>query len=89
MALGAGHSEILRLIIGQGLKLALVGVAIGIVTAALIARVSRSMLFQTDTADPSTFISVSILFLVVSGLAAYLPARRAMRVELLKVLQTD
>jgi predicted permease len=89
MALGAGRHEILGLIVSQGLRLALIGIATGIVAAALIARLCQSMLFQTGTADPLTFIGVSIVFVVVSAVAAYLPARRAVRLDPLTALHTE
>jgi predicted permease len=89
IALGANRREILGLIVGQGLRLALIGIAAGIVAAVVTARISRSLLFQTDAADPATFIGVSILFVLVAAVSAYLPARRAMRVDPLTALRTE
>jgi putative ABC transport system permease protein len=89
IALGAGRREILHLIVGQGMRLALIGIGLGLGAAALAARLSRSLLFQTQSADPATFAGVSILFALVACIATYLPARRALRVDPMTALHMD
>jgi putative ABC transport system permease protein len=80
-ALGARNSDILRLVIGQGLALTFAGVALGTGGALALTRVMTSLLFQTSTADPATFVGVALLFVVVALVAAYIPARRATRFD--------
>lgn len=81
MALGAEPRDVLKLVIGQGLKLALVGAAIGIVGALALTRLMQGLLFQVSPTDPVTFIAVTALLTIVALAASYLPARRAMRVD--------
>jgi putative ABC transport system permease protein len=81
MALGAEPRDVLKLVIGQGLKLALAGAAIGIVGALALTRLMQGLLFQVSPTDPVTFIGVTALLTVVALAASYLPARRAMRVD--------
>ena len=81
MALGAEPRDVLKLVIGQGLKLALAGAAIGIVGALALTRLMQGLLFQVSPTDPFTFISVTALLTIVALAASYLPARRAMRVD--------
>ena len=80
MALGASPSDILRLVVGQGAQLALLGVAAGIACAFAVTRVISSLLFGVTPRDPMTFTLVGILFAAVGVLACIIPARRAMRV---------
>jgi putative ABC transport system permease protein len=77
MALGAAPSRIFRLMVGKGLYLSAIGIAIGLVAAFLLTRVLASMLVEVKPTDPVTFISVAILFLLIAFLASFLPARRA------------
>jgi len=77
MALGAKPWDLMRLILGQGAKRALVGAVIGLVGAAAFARLLGSLLYGVSGADPLTFVSVAVLALVTALLACYLPARRA------------
>ncbi len=77
MALGARPSDLMRLIVGQGLRLSLVGAAIGLVLAATFARLLGSLLYGVSGADPITFAAVAVLALSTTTLACYLPARRA------------
>ncbi len=81
MSLGAERGDILRLILGQGAKLALVGMAIGTVLAFLLTRWMASLLYSISATDPLTFTSVAIVLLAVALTACYIPARRAMRVD--------
>jgi putative ABC transport system permease protein len=80
-ALGAQRSDVLRLILGQGTKLALLGLGIGIVLAFLLTRLIASLLYSVSATDPLTFGAVAVILLGVAVLACYIPARRAMRVD--------
>lgn len=77
MALGAAPSRIFRLMVGKGLYLSAIGIAIGLVAAFLLTRVLASMLVEVKPTDPVTFISVAALFLLIALLASWLPAHRA------------
>jgi predicted permease len=81
MALGAQRGDVLRLVIGQGAKLALTGIALGVVGALAVTRLIGSLLYDLSPTDPFTFIGVAVLLTLVALLASYLPARRATRVD--------
>jgi predicted permease len=81
MALGAEPSDVLRLVIGHGARMALVGVAIGIGAALGLTRLMANQLFGVSAHDPLTFAGVAVLLIVVAVGACYIPARRAMRVD--------
>jgi predicted permease len=81
MALGAPRRDVFRLVVGQGLRLAGIGITIGIVGAFGLARLMSSLLYGISTSDFETFAGVSILLGLVAVLACYVPARRAMRVD--------
>ena len=81
MALGAQRRDVLRLILGQGAKLALLGLGIGAVFAFLLTRLIASLLYGVSATDPLTFGAVAIVLLGVAVTACYIPARRAMRVD--------
>jgi ABC-type antimicrobial peptide transport system permease subunit len=89
MALGAQQTSILRMVLGQGLWLALIGVALGIAGALGVTRVLSSMLFGVKPTDPWTFAGVSLGLLAVALLASYIPARRAMRVDPMVALRYE
>jgi predicted permease len=80
-ALGAERSDVLRLVLIQGMRLALAGAAIGLVFALALTRYTKDMLFGVKAADPLTFAGVIVLLLAVTLLACFVPARRAMRVD--------
>jgi predicted permease len=86
-ALGAQHGDILRLILAQGLRLALAGVAIGICGAFALTRVMKSFLFHVNATDPATFAAIAALFVIVALGASYIPARRAARVDPMAALR--
>ncbi|SPE40220.1 conserved membrane hypothetical protein [Candidatus Sulfopaludibacter sp. SbA3] len=88
MALGASPGDVLRLIVGQGLRLMLIGIAAGI-GAAAAARLLSGLLFETSANDPVTFVSVPVLFAIVGVAASYLPARRALRVDPLIAMRAE
>jgi putative ABC transport system permease protein len=81
MALGAQRSHMLLLILGEGARLALLGVAIGIAASVVVTRLLSSLLFGVNATDPITFIGVAVLLSLVALLASYIPARRAMRLD--------
>jgi predicted permease len=81
MALGAERSGVLRLIVGEGARLAALGVAIGIAASFVITRLLSSLLFGVSATDPITFVGVAVLLCLVALLASYIPARRAMRLD--------
>jgi predicted permease len=86
-ALGAQQSDILRLVMGQGLVLALVGIAAGIAGAIAVTRVLKTLLFHVSATDPSTFVGVAVLFLLVALAATYIPARRAAKIDPMAALR--
>ena len=81
MALGAERVDILRLVIGNGLALAAAGIGIGLVGSLAVTRVMKAMLYETSATDPAILVASAVLFLSVAGMASYLPARRATRIE--------
>jgi putative ABC transport system permease protein len=81
MALGAQKSDILRLVVGQGMTLTLIGVIAGLAGAFALTRVIANLLFGVGASDPLTFIAISLLLIFVSLTACYLPARRAARLN--------
>lgn len=89
MALGASPASLRRLVLGESAKLALVGLAVGIPAALVSARSLSSMLFSVTPADPLTFIGVALLLTLVALVAAYFPARRAMRVDPMMALRCE
>jgi predicted permease len=89
MALGAGKSEILKMVIGQGIKLALIGVAIGLAGSLGLTRFLSGLLFGVEPGDPLTLVSVSALLIAVALIASYLPARQASKVDPLVALREE
>ena len=81
MALGAQRRDVLRLVIGHGTRMALIGVAIGIASALGLTRLMANQLFGVSAHDPLTFAGVGMLLVIVAVAACYVPARRAMRVD--------
>ena len=81
MALGAKPVDVLGMVIRQGITLALIGVAIGVVAALGVTRLVTSMIYGVTPYDPVTFVIVAILLVLVAAIACYVPARRAMRVD--------
>ena len=81
LALGAHRADILRMVLRQGMLLAVSGIAAGECTALIVTRVLESALYQTDARDLSAFVVAPLIFLLVAMVASYLPARRAMKVD--------
>jgi putative ABC transport system permease protein len=89
LALGAQATNVLKLILGQGLRLALVGVALGLVAAIAFTRLLQGLLFGISASDPLTFALIAVLLVGVALLACWIPARRAMKVDPLEALRSE
>jgi len=81
MALGADQGDVLKLVVGHGLRLTVTGIAIGLAGALALTRLMSSLLYETSATDPIAFLASALLFTVVAVLASYLPARRATRID--------
>jgi putative ABC transport system permease protein len=89
VALGAKRIDILRLVLGHGMKMTIVGIGIGLLSALGLTRLIKAMLFGVSPADPVTFIGISLLLALVAFLACYIPARRATKVDPLVALRYE
>ena len=89
MAIGATRSDVMKLVFSQSLKLALIGSGIGFALTFLVARLMTSMVYAIHAKDPATFLAVAVLVAGISILAAYIPARRAARIEPLSALREE
>ncbi|PYU76413.1 MAG: hypothetical protein DMG52_04680 [Acidobacteria bacterium] len=89
IALGADRQDILKLVVRQGFKLALLGVSIGVGGALLLTRVLSSLLYEVSAHDPLTFSAVAALLMLVALAASYIPARRAMKVDPIVALRYE
>jgi predicted permease len=92
MALGAAKRDVFRMVVGQGLSLALTGLAIGVVAALILTRLLSSfslLLYGVGASDPVTFITVSVMLIFVAGVACYIPTRRAMRIDPMVALRYE
>jgi putative ABC transport system permease protein len=87
MALGAQPGDVFRLVIGQGMRLAVAGVALGVGAALAMARLITSLLFGVGATDPPTFVGVALLQMLVALIACYVPARRATRLDPIAALR--
>ncbi|HEX8149526.1 MAG TPA: ABC transporter permease [Pyrinomonadaceae bacterium] len=89
VALGASRANILKLVLGQGLALTLVGVGVGALAAFGLTRLMSSLLYEVEGSDPLTYVSVSLLLTLVALVACYIPARRATKVDPLVALRYE
>jgi len=89
MTLGAQSVDVLRMVLGQGGKIALVGIVIGIVAAFGLTQLMSGLLFSVSASDPATFALVVGLFVIVAMFACYIPARRAAKVDPMVALRYE
>jgi len=89
MALGATPRNVVRLIIGQGMRVVMAGVAAGLIGALLVTRLMTNVVYGVRVTDPLTYGAVALLLTVVALLASYIPARRATRIDPLTSMRSD
>jgi len=89
MALGAQRGDVLKLVLGQGMQMVLIGVAVGIAAAIGLTRLLSKMLFAVSATDPLTMVGVSAVLITVALAACYIPARRAMRTDPIVALRYE
>jgi putative ABC transport system permease protein len=89
MALGAQAGDVLRMVVNQGLRLALCGVALGLITALALTHLLKTLLFTVSATDPLTFAGTALLMLFIALLAALVPARRATRIDPMAALRCE
>ena len=89
MAIGASSRAILSLLLGQGFAMVAAGVAAGLLGALALTRALRTLLFEVSPSDPCVFVAVTAVLAMVAMLAAWLPARRATRLEPVVALRED
>jgi putative ABC transport system permease protein len=89
MALGAARRDVLALVLGQGMKLTLLGVVVGLAASLGLTRLMQGFLFGVSATNPLTFVVVTIVLTAVAGFACWLPARRATQVDPLTALRYE
>ena len=89
MALGASPAAVMRMVLGHGRRLTLIGIAIGIAGALVVSRLMQQVLFEVDPADPLVYLAVSVTLLLVAECASWFPARRATRIDPVIALRAE
>jgi putative ABC transport system permease protein len=89
IALGAERSSVLRLVVGQGTRVAAIGAVAGVIAAFALTRMMSKLLYGIAPSDPITFVVVTVVLCAVAVVARYLPARRAARIDPLAALRSD
>jgi putative ABC transport system permease protein len=89
MALGASPGNVMRMVLGHGRRLTLVGIAIGVGGGLAVSRLMQQVLFEVDPADPLIYLAVSLMLLLVAELASFVPARRATRIDPVIALRSE
>jgi putative ABC transport system permease protein len=89
MALGAQAGDVLWMLIQRGMRLALIGVSLGLAAAIALTRVMKNLLFEVSTTDPATFIFIVLLLISIAMIASYIPARRATKIDPLQALRHE
>jgi putative ABC transport system permease protein len=89
MALGASPGAVMRMVLGHGRRLTLIGIGLGIVGALAVSRLLQQVLFEVDPTDPLIYLAVSVILLLVAELASFLPARRATRIDPVTALRME
>ncbi len=89
VALGAGRRDVVGLVVGQGLRLAAVGIGVGLLASFGVTRVIASLLYNITPTDPVSFVGVSLFLTIIAAAASYIPARRAIAVDPLEALRAE
>jgi putative ABC transport system permease protein len=89
VALGAGRNDVMRLVVGQGVKLAALGIAVGVAGALGVTPIIKGLLYNVTASDPLSFSLVAMFLTIVAVVASYVPARRAMAVDPIIALRNE
>ena len=89
MALGASPASVMRMVLANGRRLTLVGIAVGIAGALAVSRLMQQLLFEVDPADPLVYVAPSVTLLLVAECASWFPARRATRIDPVIALRSE